>query len=244
MLDNPRKAEVARAVVLYGRVGTYATRTASLKKGMPGDQRLWKNCALSIAKHVVQPWRMLGTVDVFVQSWNLELADSMNAHWQPRASDHAQQNESLGRCPVKLNYCDRTMWALLGMKRALSLRTRWAARTGGAPHATVLVMRHDVLWKAALPPLRADRAVRLWLPFDCQTSHGRSAVEGQWDRLNAARTVLGVKCYAGDEDSRAYTFCDSSVNIDWWWAGDVALADGFSQTFDNFAHYSRLVRWL
>ena len=33
--------------------------------------------------------------------------------------------------------------------------------------------------------------------------------------------------------ARAQAFCGNSVNIDWWWAGDAALADGFGETFDK-----------
>ena len=258
-----------RAVVLYGRVGTYSTRTATMKKGLPADENLWRACAESINQHVVKPWSLAGRVDVFVQSWNPELADAMATFWQPSGADHAAQNRSLGRCPVRLNYCDRTMWALLGMKRALALRTRWAAsalgRAAGA-HATVLVMRHDVIWSNTMPPLRADRSVRLWLPFDCQRASCRDQTaraadlysEGQappraacaeskkptssnWTLLQHKNSVLGVNCATTRKETQR-NFCSNSVNIDWWWAGDAALADNFGQTFDSFAHYSTLIR--
>ena len=29
------------------------------------------------------------------------------------------------------------------------------------------------------------------------------------------------------------------MNTDWWWAGDAELADGFGETFDKFAAYSK-----
>ena len=264
------KVPPARAVVLYGRVGTYTTRTATMKKGVPGDESLWRNCAESIRLHVVKPWSGAGRVDVFVQSWNPELGSSMGTFWDPRAADHAAQNGSMGRCPVRLNYCDRTMWALLGMKRALALRMRWAASSEGRdapPHATVLVMRHDVMWSNSLPPLRADRSVRLWLPFDCQRAACRdraarasdlyaerppvreACVDGKrgassssnWTLLQHKTNVLGVNC-AASRGPRAGAFCGNSVNIDWWWAGDAALADGFSETYDQFGHYSKLIK--
>ena len=263
---------VGRAVVLYGRVGTYKTRTATMKKGVPGDEVLWRMCAESIMTHVVEPWRAVGTVDVFVHSWNLELAASMDAFWQPRVARHAAQNGSMPKCPVRLMYCERTMWALLGMKNALDLRAQWVASGTNqrVEHAAVLVMRHDVLWKSAMPALRADGNVRLWLPFDCEKGHrapsscrddgARAAelytnpldvatsaapipkcVDGLRDeawRLHAKSSVLGVHCNARDQRSR--DFCANSVNIDWWWVGDAALADGFGDTFDRFSHYSRL----
>ena len=194
----PREsAAVGRAVVLYGRVGTYSTRTATMKKGLPADENLWRACAESINQHVVKPWSLAGRVDVFVQSWNPELADAMATFWQPSGADHAAQNRSLGRCPVRLNYCDRTMWALLGMKRALALRTRWAAsaegRAAGA-HATVLVMRHDVIWSNTMPPLRADRSVRLWLPFDCQRASCRDQTARAADLYSEGQAPPRAAC--------------------------------------------------
>ena len=248
---------------------------------MPGDENLWRSCAVSINKYIVTPWRAVGTVDVFVQSWNPELAASMDQFWQPQRSYHAAQNTTLGRCPVKLQYCDRTMWALNGMKRALGLRRDWAASGGpaGRPmvHATVMVMRHDVIWSAPLPALRADRSVRLWLPFDCHRAACRdgaarasdlyaeppppqqqqpadaarrppassctdrkNAQPSNWTMLLAPRSVLGVNCDRPPPSKQH--FCGNSVNIDWWWAGDAKLADGFGQTFDSFGEYSRLVK--
>lgn len=64
---------------------------------------------------------------------------------------------------------------------------------------------------------------------------------------------------------RQMSFCANSVNVDWWWVsarrqpatrcnrapqdqtncekiGDAALADGFHETYDDFARYSRLIR--
>ena len=262
----------ARAVVLYGRIGTYTTRSASLRLGMPGDAQLWKACAETISKHVMQPWQSVGRVDVFIQSWNMEMAKMIDEYWHPRMSDHGEQNNSIGRCPVKLAYCGRTMWALLGMKRALALRTRWASlnRRSDAEHVAVLVMRHDLFWKSPLPPLRADLGVRLWLPFDCQRAschddasraselYSASVVPrtsqperctsnsgGQFTErttIYPKKSVLGVRCNpSADASSRPALFCANSVNIDWWWAGDSSLADGFQATFDQFDHYSRLV---
>jgi hypothetical protein len=156
-----------RALILYGRVGTYQTRTASMKKGVPGDSQLWQTCAESITQHVLRPWREAGPVDVFVQSWSPELAPLMDAHWKPAASDHELQNTTLKCPPPRLPYCDRTQWALLGMKRAAALRTRWAAAAPGRAHATVMMMRHDVHWYSPMPAVSASGAVKLWLALDC-----------------------------------------------------------------------------
>ena len=140
-----------RALILYGRIGTFKARTASLKKGVASDPQLWRTCAESITQHVLRPWREAGTVDVFVQSWNPELSALMDAHWSPAATDHDVQNETLKCPPPRLPYCDRTQWALRGMKRAAALRMRWAAAAPGRAHTTVMMMRHDVHWYSPMP---------------------------------------------------------------------------------------------
>ena len=186
------------ALVLYGRVGTYLVRTQSLKMGQHGDPELWARAAASIKQHVVDPWRRAGGVDVFVQSWNPELTAQMREFWQPAAVDHAEQVDDGSmiprHCPVRLRYCERTMWALLGMKRGLALRARYAAQRGGAdPHATVLVMRHDVQWFNPLPPLRTDGHVKLWLAFDCKMTAcaAAQAVLPVYNVLLLCRLVAG-----------------------------------------------------
>ena len=183
-------APTRRALVLYGRVGTYESRTASLKPGVPADPTLWQTCAHTIHKHVVLPWKASGRLDVFVQTWNPELARAMQRFWSPAALDVAPQNSSL-RCPFPLNLCVRTMWALLGMKRGLALRTQWA-RAHGHQHATVLAMRHDVYWFSSLPPLLTSPAVRLWLPLDCELSVCTPG-GGACERVASSQAALSVR---------------------------------------------------
>ena len=67
----------SRALVLYGRVGSYEKRASQLSSDAPGESVLWRSCAVSIRKFVVEPWEAVGMVDVFVQSWNPELAAQM-----------------------------------------------------------------------------------------------------------------------------------------------------------------------
>ena len=89
----------------------------------------------------------------------------MNHFWTPARSSHAPQNHSLPNCkPTRLNYCTRTMWALLGMRRALALRSSWAANRK-VVHASVMVMRHDVLWFNQLQALRVDAFAPLLVPL-------------------------------------------------------------------------------
>ena len=165
-----------RALILYGRVGTYTVRTASMKKGMQAEPQLWSTCAASIMDNVVQPWRAAGALDIFVQSWNPELAARMDAFWEPVASWHGNQSYTMPCLGPRLPYCDRTQWALKGMKHAAQLRSTWARSAAGraaGAHVTVLMMRHDVHWFSPMPPVNADGAVKLWLPLDCTLSSCR-----------------------------------------------------------------------
>ena len=254
-----------RAVVVYGRVGTYQHRAGVLSTGASGEATLWQACARTAAEHVLKPWRENGAqVDVFVQSWNPELADAMDSFWKPAASDHSNQSRlpaSAATCPIRMKLCERTMWALLGLKRALVLRTKWEAShpSRARAHVAVLAMRHDVYWRAPFPPLRADGFTRLWLPFECQVNYcrdptgrntstcfGRRIPDGsagppEWLVMKHSQsTYFGRKC---DRDSlgrnpQNVPLCANTVLIDWWFVSSTELADGFAETYDEFGRYS------
>ena len=252
--------------MVFGRVGTYSTRAGALRSGVRGDLSLWRACAHTAIEHVLNPWRVSGSpVDVFVQSWNPDMAKEMDALWQPMASDHAEQNDSAAAlCPIKMKLCERTMWALLGLKRALALRARHESAAGrSGAHATVLVMRHDVYWRSQLPPLRADGQVRLWLPFECQVNYcrdptgsntsscyGRKIPDGaskapDWLVLKHSQSsYYGRRCdwMAMKANEKTLTFCSNTVLIDWWFVTNATLADGIAETYDEFAEYSSLVQ--
>lgn len=111
-MDGENPLRVRRAIVLYGRVGAFGQRAQS---SAHGDLRLWQQCAESTRQFVLMPWSANGLVDIFVQSWNPgSMAHAMDAFWQPRLAQHADQNTSL-RCPISMRLCERTMWAVLGM---------------------------------------------------------------------------------------------------------------------------------
>ena len=245
----------SRALVFYGRVGTYKRRAALLERGAPGEINLWRTCALTARQQVFENWEEDGNVDVFVQSWNPgPMAVAMDAFWQPAASEHAEQNASL-RCPVQMRLCERTMWALLGMKQGLALRAAYERRSG-VKHATVLVARHDVYWRNPVPSVRTDGAIRLWLPFDCQVNYchdGPANVSACWGRQpsndsdwmllrHSQSLYFGTRCDRTHHDARNLAICAHTVLIDWWFIADRALADGFGDTFDAFESYSRLVQ--
>ena len=253
-------APISRAIVFYGRVGTRIESAHKLPTGAPADALMWREAAEKADEFVVQPWRRSGRVDVFIQSWNAELSRSMDAFWKPMGSEHATQNNTL-RCPIDgLRLCERTMWALLGMKRGLALRADAEARGIVPMHSTVMVARHDVYWRRLLPPLRADESVRLWLPFDCQLAYCRGGPTSEasscagnriarnvtrppsdWITLTHSKSrYFGIGCDA--TAGQLAPICASTVLIDWWFVGDRAIANGFGKIFDEFEMYSRRVR--
>jgi hypothetical protein len=212
------------ALLLYGRVGSYTRRAADTPVRDRGSLALWRNCADSINRNVVAPWRSVGHLDVFIQSWNQEMADDMDAYWQPAASWHGVQNTSF-RCPAgsTILYCERTWWAMLGMRHAIELRSAWARAeessdgTAARLHGTVIMMRHDLFWFNELPVVRASiNAVRLWLPFRCQTRHVRpprhSSTPTNMEAVTAAPELWGHKCGI---QRPSLGFCDLLVDIDW-----------------------------
>ena len=210
------------------------------------------------------PWSANGLVDIFVQSWNPgSMAHAMDAFWQPRLAQHADQNTSL-RCPISMRLCERTMWAVLGMKQALALRTAYE-RSHSVHHAAVLVMRHDVYWRSPLPPLRADdRHIRLWLGFDCEVNYcwagpnARSACQGRyisnrtapppWMELKHSRSsyfgMPASRCTErGGGTLAQLALCENTVLLDWWAVMSADLADRLgAELFESFGRYSQLVQ--
>ena len=66
-------------------------------------------------------------------------------------------------------FCHRTLSHLLGITRAMRLKTQLERERGGAPYDAVFLSRWDVLWRspllAELPRLRGWRLGSPWLPF-------------------------------------------------------------------------------
>lgn len=217
------------ALVLYGRVGTYEHRVTGSSVHARGSLALWRNCADSISRNVVEPWRSAVRLDVFVQSWNPELESDMDTYWQPAASWHGVQNNSF-KCPAGSTtfYCERTWWAMLGMRHAVELLSAWVrAESGSDPtarqHGTVILMRHDLFWFNELPIVRASvNATRLWLPFRCviqkvqvKPVSRRSSNSVNMTSVTAVTAKRGHTCNIQRQSPGSLGFCDLMVDIDW-----------------------------
>ena len=104
-----------------------------------------------------------------------------------------------------------------------------------APHSDALARSRQFLWKSCLQH-GATKA-----PPRAACAESKKPTSSNWTLLQHKNSVLGVNCATTRKETQR-NFCSNSVNIDWWWAGDAALADNFGQTFDSFAHYSTLIR--
>jgi hypothetical protein len=173
-------------VVLHGRMGGLA----SLVRGAaPRPMRAFEGaqpsvvsaalCAASLERHVVAPNRQRFDVDVVGHSWSPEIGDTLNALFAPRRAVHeAGLDRSNFRCPstsFNPGYCHRTASHLLGIARAMRVKTA-EERARGRPYDAVLLSRWDVLWHTALLEVHrlpgwhargVKRRATVWLPRIC-----------------------------------------------------------------------------
>lgn len=218
------------ALLLFGRVGLETRRSADMSLNAPSSVRFWEKAAGTIRARVVEALRRDGwIVDVFVQSWNLDLATRMDDFWRPRASHHANQSMGTAECTLqyarRAQYCDRTLWAMRGMVRAAALRRSWAARSGH-DHALMLTMRHDLYWSADFRPAPLNTSYPLALPASFVKEE-----DGALYALPTDRTLLNHQC------SEPY-WCNSTVTVDWWWLALPSFADDIAHTIHRFDMYA------
>eukprot|EP00967_Tisochrysis_lutea_P005434 scaffold6508_cov37-Tisochrysis_lutea.AAC.2 len=213
------------ALVVYGRVGTYEKRTAGMSTQEGGSLALWHNCAQSILEKVVRPWQQHVKLDVFVQSWNPELASEMDSFWEPAASWHAPQNSSF-KCPKSfppMPFCERTWWAMLGMRHAIEMRATWVSaamrrKREAREHDTIIMMRHDLFWLNEMPVVQTSvSATRLWLPFSCKfiDIQRPTAEASHWASISHHSNIFGHSCNTPDHILDPTDFCENTIQIDW-----------------------------
>ena len=108
-----KKYQMRFSLVLFGRVGLPNKRAADMRLNAPSSVSFWINSARSIKKHVILALtRNMWDVDIFVQSWNMDLASHMNDFWKPNSSFHANQTHYVSICKTgnasRLYLCERT----------------------------------------------------------------------------------------------------------------------------------------
>jgi hypothetical protein len=230
---NKLSASLRYAILFFGRVGTLI-RAIKLPASFPGDPMLIELSAASFRRNVIDPWRAVGDVDVFVHSWNPELARLMEKSYEPVASNHSSQLGVRMVCP-SANYettsCTRCMWHFLSIRHVVQMRQAWVAGDPKRQHDMIMLTRHDVFWLSALP--KVYPGVRLWLPIHS----GCVNYSAPDPHMRGGSMRLALERYSTPRrmppDSRAR----KPFTEDWWAIMDAPLADGFAELSDHFKLY-------
>ena len=231
------------ALVLYGRIGTYTTRAANMvhAPNALASMDLWLNCALSLRKRLIEPWKRQGKrFHIYMHSYNPELKSHVHkVYGEPHQTTVRFETEQPGlikNISCHLGLCDRIKYAMLSMREALRLRKIHESRLAdaGLRSGIIIMMRPDVYWKNELPVVPVNERTRVWLPRDCHMAQAanNSVI------IQAKRSVLGRAC---NNSNDVLPFCENAVNVDYWFIADAALGNRFSDTFEKFSLYSRMI---
>ena len=135
------------ALIVHGMIGTILwSPSAALWRHDQGSPRVVKLCAASHMEHIVRAnlpacdcgarrsRQRAGGVDVFLHSWNPELARYLDAAYQPHLRGSLHQPPE---------FAEKTRSQSLSLARAAALMREREASLGHA-YALAFVMRHDL----------------------------------------------------------------------------------------------------
>ena len=153
-------------------------------------------------RHLFEPNRASYSIDVFGHSWSPEVGPSLDALFQPTGSLHQREEvarnralcreigeklrqltAALGTVAVYMHFgsvgrgansCERTASHLLGMQRAIQLKSR-AERAGNYAYDVVMVSRWDVLWARPFLFSRVDVSSGAFALPTCARMHSHAA---------------------------------------------------------------------
>ena len=133
---TPPAQKRAFALVVHGMVGTILwSPSAALWRGNQGSPRLVKLCSATHVEHIVRANEAAGGVDVFVHSWNPELAPVLDRAYAPHL------RASLHELPL---YAEKTRSQALSIARAVRLLRRHE-RDAAFAYRLVFLLRHDLV---------------------------------------------------------------------------------------------------
>ena len=168
----PPAQQRAFALVLHGMLGTILwSPSAALWRGNQGSPRLVKVCSASHVEHIVRANEADG-VDVFLHSWNPELAAVLDSAYAPHLRG------SLHEPPV---YAEKTRSQALSIARAVRL-VRRHERQAAFTYKLVFVMRYDLIVAAPVPLARFDPS-RITFAEHCCAPAGEESPAWAWARL-------------------------------------------------------------
>ncbi|KAL1518839.1 hypothetical protein AB1Y20_003116 [Prymnesium parvum] len=264
------------AVVLYGKLALETQRPHDGVRTSPATVGL---SATTWAEAMLAP---LGEpIDVFGHCWNPEAAGLLRELWpsltlpvvceadvsarMEAACQRRARTAELGRVGCFFpRTCGRTMSHLLGIQRALRLKSAHELRRGRRYRA-VLLCRWDVVWwspraSAWLRGLLRGGNLQLdrfWLPSMCaqEASPGgasRRRVEASFKRaVCGVPSSISIPTLTSSASTQAVDFRGShwsampdaraSFFPDWWFVSSSELADGFATIFDLFFNITKVI---
>ena len=246
-VPTPPAQQRAFALVVHGMVGTILwSPSAALWRGNQGSPRLVKLCSATHIEHVVRANEAAGGVDVFVHSWNPELASVLDRAYAPHL------RASLHELPL---YAEKTCSQALSIARAVRLLRRHE-RDAAFAYRLVFLMRHDLVVAA---PILLDGFDPRRITFaehcctrDAVTPAEKAAVDTRCAAPGSDPTdpvkeryrkrLLGV-C-TPDLYSRGVQRAQRQPNnpymvTDWWLAAAPEVLSKFRHISNNWAWYLR-----
>jgi hypothetical protein len=179
----PPAQQRAFALVVHGMLGTILwSPSAALWRGNQGSPRLVKLCSTTHVEHIVRANEAAGGVDVFVHSWNPELAQVLDRAYAPHL------RASLHELPL---YAEKTRSQSLSIARAVRLLRRHERQAAFA-YRLVFVMRHDLVVAAPILLAGFDPS-RITFSEHCCTRDAVTPVE---------RAAVDMRCGAPGSDPR------------------------------------------
>lgn len=179
----PPAQQRAFALVVHGMLGTILwSPSAALWRGNQGSPRLVKVCSATHVEHIVRANEAAGGVDVFVHSWNPELAEVLDRAYAPHL------RSSLHELPL---YAEKVRSQSLSIARAVRLLRRHERQAAFA-YRLVFVMRHDLVVAAPILLASFDPS-HITFSEHCCT---RDAV------TPAERAAVDTRCGAPGSDPR------------------------------------------
>ena len=184
------------ALLVHGMIGTILwSPSAAIWRHEQGSPKLVKLCATSHVQHVVlantprcgcggtAPTRP-GGVDVFVHTWNPELASTVDA---------AYGRHLRGSLHEGVVYAEKTRSQALSLSRAAALMSAHERRHGHA-YALAFVLRHDLFVAAPVPLADFDTSAVTFAehccPRDAVTRDEKAAVDA---RCEAGRRAYNAQ---------------------------------------------------
>eukprot|EP00908_Phaeocystis_cordata_P012374 Transcript_23356.p1 GENE.Transcript_23356~~Transcript_23356.p1 ORF type:complete len:317 (-),score=96.99 Transcript_23356:807-1757(-) len=239
------------ALVLHGMVGTILwSPSAALWRGNQGSPRTVKLCSASHMERIVRANQADG-VDVFVHSWNPELAAVLDEAYAPNL------RASLHEVPV---FAEKTRSQSLSIARAVRL-LRKHERQASLAYKLVFVMRHDLFVSAPVQLASFDPTKITFAEHCCTrdavSQEEKAAVDQRCGppgrdprdpiKERYRRRLLGSctpDLYSRGVQGQALQPNNPYMVTDWWFAAAPAVVAQWKQISRNWAWYLSRARTL